>query len=47
MQCLGSGPTVDHGAVVNTDPCGDLALLEDLLVLRLVADGGFTPVDRD
>ena len=47
MQCLGSGPTVDHRAAINTDPYGDLALLEDLLVLRLVADGGFTPVDRD
>lgn len=47
MQCLGSGPTVDHRAAINTDPYGDLALLEDLLVSQLAADGGFMPVDRD
>ena len=47
VQCLGSGPTVDHRAAINTDPYGDLALLEDLLVSQLAADGGFMPVDRD
>lgn len=47
MQCLGSGPTVDYRAVINTDPYGDLALLEGLLVSQRAADGGFMPVDRD
>ena len=41
MQCLGSGATVDHRAVINTDPYGDLTLLEDLLVWQLVAGARF------